>query len=140
MYRTMVAGCNGYERGRGAVSLAHAVASATGARLVLVGVHHNILEGDHAMQVLHGAACVVAIAPDPLAPHPELQRIGVGIDATPESERALAMARDLAERTGARLWLRRGRRHDLQLGRALPDGRPPGRLREDHRVTGERGS
>ena len=41
MYRTIVAGCNGYERGRGAVSLAHAVASATGARLVLVGVHHN---------------------------------------------------------------------------------------------------
>jgi nucleotide-binding universal stress UspA family protein len=57
------------------------------------------------MQVLHGAACAVAIAPDPLAPHPELQRIGVGIDSTPESERALAVARDLAERTGARLWL-----------------------------------
>lgn len=174
MFRTIVAGCNGYERGRGAVSLAHAIAAATGARLVLLGVHHNpplpfpdtyaeqhaelrhalravrdelapeaivrvhadlsparalrhvaeaehadllvvgsrhrrrlqhILEGDHAMQVLHGAACAVAIAPDPLAPHPELQRIGVGIDATPESERALAMARDLAERTGARLWL-----------------------------------
>ena len=174
MYRTIVAGCNGYERGRGAVSLAHAIASATGARLVLVGVHHNpplpfpgtyaeqhaelehalgavrdelapeavvqihadlsparalrrvaqreradllvvgsrhrrrlqhILEGDRAMQVLHGAACAVAVAPDPLAPHPELRRIGVGIDSTPESERALATARDLAERTGARLWL-----------------------------------
>jgi nucleotide-binding universal stress UspA family protein len=174
MYRTIVAGCNGYERGRGAVSLAHAIASATGARLVLVGVHHNpplpfpdtyheqraefehalkavrdelapealvqvhadlsparslrhvaeaegadllvvgsrhrrrlqhIVEGDHAMQVLHGAACAVAIAPDPLAPHPELRRIGVGIDATPESERALDMARSLAEQTGASLWL-----------------------------------
>ena len=174
MYRTIVAGCNGFERGRGAVSLAHAIASATGARLVLVGVHHNpplpfpggyteqraelehalravrdelapeaivqihtdlsparalrhvaeaeradllvvgsrhrrrlqhILEGDRAMQVLHGAACAVAVAPDPLAPHPELRRIGVGIDSTPESERALAMARDLAERTGAHLWL-----------------------------------
>ncbi|MGZ6674303.1 MAG: universal stress protein [Solirubrobacteraceae bacterium] len=174
MYRTIVVGSDGHERGRGAVSLAHAIASAAGARLVLVGVHHNpplpfpdtyaeqrvelehalravrdelapeaivrvhadlsparalrhvaeaehadllvvgsrhrrrlqhILEGDHAMQILHGAACAVAIAPDPLAPHPELQRIGVGIDATPESDRALAMARDLAERTGARLWL-----------------------------------
>ncbi len=174
MFRTIVAGCNGLERGRGAVSLAHAVAAATGARLVLLGVHHNpplpfpdtyakqraelehalravrdelapeaivrvhadlsparalrhvaeaehadllvvgsrhrrwlqhILEGDRAMQVLHGAACAVAVAPDPLAPHPELQRIGVGVDATPESKRALAMARDLAERTGARLWL-----------------------------------
>ncbi len=174
MFRTIVAGCNGLERGRGAVSLAHAIAAATGARLVLLGVHHNpplpfpdtyaeqraeleralravrdelapeaivrvhadlsparalrhvaeaehadllvvgsrhrrrlqhILEGDRAMQVLHGAACAVAVAPDPLAAHPELRRIGVGLDATPESERALAMARDLAERTGARLWL-----------------------------------
>ena len=41
MYRTIVAGCNGRERGRGAVSLAHAIASATGARLLLVGVHHH---------------------------------------------------------------------------------------------------
>jgi nucleotide-binding universal stress UspA family protein len=90
-------------------SLRH-VAEAERADLLVVGSRHrrrlqHILEGDHAMQVLHGAACAVAIAPDPLAPHPELQRIGVGIDATPESVRALAMARDLAERTGARLWL-----------------------------------
>jgi hypothetical protein len=41
MYRTIIAGCNGRERGRGAVSLAHAIASATGGRLRLVGVHHN---------------------------------------------------------------------------------------------------
>ena len=41
MYRTIIAGCNGRERGRGAVSLAHAIASATGARLLLVGVHHQ---------------------------------------------------------------------------------------------------
>jgi 7-cyano-7-deazaguanine synthase in queuosine biosynthesis len=41
MFRTIVAGCNGYERGRRAVSLAHAIAAATGARLVLLGVHHN---------------------------------------------------------------------------------------------------
>jgi hypothetical protein len=37
MYRTIVAGCNGRERGRGAVALAYAIASATGARLLLVG-------------------------------------------------------------------------------------------------------
>jgi nucleotide-binding universal stress UspA family protein len=105
----------------------------------VVGSRHrrrrqHILEGDHAMQVLHGAACAVAIAPDPLAPHPELRRIGVGIDSTPESERALAMARALAERTGARLWLQLV--VDLQLGRARADRRSPGRLREDHRVAG----
>jgi nucleotide-binding universal stress UspA family protein len=174
MFRTIVAGCNGRERGRGAVSLAHAIAEATGAELLLVGVHHNpplpfpssyaaqrrdleqnlravrdelapeaviriradmspahalrhvaryegadllvvgsrhrrrpqhIGLSDHAMQVLHGARCAVAIAPDPLAPRPELRRIGVGIDATPESATALEMARELARRTGARLRL-----------------------------------
>jgi nucleotide-binding universal stress UspA family protein len=174
MFRTIVAGCNGRERGRGAVSLAHAIATATGAKLLLVGVHHNpplpfpstfagqreelehdlravrdelapealvqihadmspahalrnvarhegadllvvgsrhrrrlqhIAESDHAMQVLHGARCAVAIAPDPLAPRPQLRRIGVGIDATPESAGALEMACDVARRTGARLSL-----------------------------------
>ncbi|HKE78991.1 MAG TPA: universal stress protein [Solirubrobacteraceae bacterium] len=174
MFRTIVAGCNGHERGRGAVSLAHAIATATGARLLLVGVLHNpplpfpttytgqhaeldsslravrdelapeaiiriragmspahalrhvarfeeadlvvvgsrhrrrlqhIVESDHAMQVLHGARCAVAIAPDPLPPRPALRRIGVGIDATPESAVALEMARDLARRTGAGLRL-----------------------------------
>jgi nucleotide-binding universal stress UspA family protein len=174
MYRTIVAGCNGRDRGRGAVSLAHAIASATGARLLLVGVHHDsplpfpgsyasqreeledelravrdelapealirlegdlspahalrrvaasekadllvvgsrhrrrlqrIVESDQALQVMHGASCAVAVAPDPVAAHSELHRIGVGIDATPESALALAMARDLAVRTGARLSL-----------------------------------
>jgi nucleotide-binding universal stress UspA family protein len=174
MLRTIVVGCNGRERGRGAVSLAHAIATATGARLLLVGVHHNpplpfpttyaeqlgglerdlravrdelapealiqihadvspahalrhvaryehadllvvgsrhrrrlqhIVESDHAMQVLHGARCAVAVAPDPLAPRPELRRIGVGIDATEESAVALDMACYLARATGARLSL-----------------------------------
>ena len=41
MYRTIIAGCNGRERGRGAVSLGDAISVATGARLVLVGVHHH---------------------------------------------------------------------------------------------------
>jgi nucleotide-binding universal stress UspA family protein len=53
MYRTIVVGCNGFERGRGAVSLAHAIASATGARLLLVGVHHHPplpFPGDYASQ------------------------------------------------------------------------------------------
>jgi nucleotide-binding universal stress UspA family protein len=174
MYRTIIAGCNGRERGRGAVSLAHAISSATGARLVLVGVHHQpplpfpgsyadqrdalehdlralrdelapealvrveadlspahalrrvaaaekadllvvgsrhrrglqrIVEGDQAMQVLHGASCAVAVAPDPVAPRAALHRIGVGIDATPESALALVLARELAHHSGARLSL-----------------------------------
>jgi nucleotide-binding universal stress UspA family protein len=174
MYRTIVVGCDGSERGRGAVSLAHAIASATGARLLLVGVHHNpplpfpgdyasqrevleralrtvrdelapeallhieadlsparalrhvaeaeradlvvvgsrhrrrlqrILDADNAMQVLHGAPCAVAVAPDPIAPRPVIRRIGVGIDSTPEARLALATACELARRTGASLWL-----------------------------------
>jgi len=174
MFRTIVAGCNGRERGRGAVSLAHAIATATGAKLLLVGVYHHapvpfpgsyadqreeleralravrdelapealiqvradmspahalrhvaryegadlvvvgsrhrrrlqhIAESDQAMQVLHGARCSVAIAPDPLEPRADLRRICVGIDATPESAAALEMACDLARRTGARVRL-----------------------------------
>lgn len=174
MYRTIIAGCNGRERGRGAVALAHAIASATGARLLLVGVHHHpplpfpgsyasqreelehqlravrdelapealirleadlspahalrrvatarradllvvgsrhrprlqrMVEGDQAMQVLHGASCSVAVAPDGLAPARGLGHIGVGIDSTPESLAALLTARELARRTGARLTL-----------------------------------
>jgi nucleotide-binding universal stress UspA family protein len=174
MFRTIVVGCNGRERGRGAVSLAHAIAIATGARLLLVGVHHNpplpfpssyanqheglekdlravrdelapeaiihvradmspahalrhvaryegadllvvgsrhrrrlqhIVESDHAMQILHGARCAVAVAPDPLARRPELARIGVGIEPTAESAVALDTACELARATGARLVL-----------------------------------
>jgi nucleotide-binding universal stress UspA family protein len=174
MYRTIIAGCNGRERGRGAVSLAHAISVATGARLVLVGVHHQpplpspagyaeqreavgdelravrdefapealirlesdlspahalcqaaaaesadllvvgarhrrplqrTVESDHALQVLCGAPCAVAVAPDRVAAHPELHRIGVGIDPTPESALALVMARELAQQGGARLSL-----------------------------------
>ncbi|MGZ8635065.1 MAG: universal stress protein, partial [Solirubrobacteraceae bacterium] len=95
------------------LSPAHAlrrVAEAEHADLLVVGSRHRrrlrrIIENDQAMQVLHGAPCAVAVAPDPMAPRPTLRRIGVGIDATPESEHALGMARELAERTGASLWL-----------------------------------
>jgi nucleotide-binding universal stress UspA family protein len=95
------------------MSPAHAlrrVAEAEHADLLVVGSRHRrrlqrIVESDHAMQVLHGAGCAVAVAPDPLPAHPELARIGVGIDGTPESEAALLMACALAERCGASLWL-----------------------------------
>ncbi|HEY1538864.1 MAG TPA: universal stress protein [Solirubrobacteraceae bacterium] len=167
---TIVAGTDG-RRGRGAASLAQVIASASGARLLLVGVqdefplpiesyggertaleralrgvrdelapdaldqvvvdispahalrrvaeteradlvvvgsrHHGHVErltaGDGAMQVLHGAPCAVAIAPDHLPPCRALQRIGVGIDDSPESAVALAMAIELARAAGAQL-------------------------------------
>ncbi len=173
MLRTIVAGCNGRDRGRGAVALGHALAAATGARLLIVGVQldppvpfesygtvrealehdlkatrdelapgarvrvapgfspahalvgvaqevdadlivvgerhrgrlEHLLEPDHAMQVLHGADCAVAVAPDTPAPRTTLRRIGVGLDDVPEAEAALALARDLTRRGEARLVL-----------------------------------
>lgn len=174
MFRTIVAGCNGRDRGVAAVSLAQAIARATGARLTVAGVQldppvpfesygtvhaeiedalrhvrdrlapgarvqvapglsvahalvrlaeaenadlivvgsrhrgrlRRIAESDHALQVLHGAACAVAIAPDPLPERVDLRTIGVGLDDTPESRAALELAHDLARRSGARLVLR----------------------------------
>ena len=189
MYRTIIAGCNGRERGRGAVSLAHAISSATGARLaagrrapspsapvprqlrrpargararpaslrdelapealirveadlspahalrrvagaenadlLVVGSRHRrglqrIVEGDQAMQVLHGAPCAVAVAPDLLAPRIELHRIGVGIDATPESALALLHgARARASHRRAPVAARGGRRDRSPDGSGL---------------------
>jgi nucleotide-binding universal stress UspA family protein len=95
------------------LSPAHAlrrVAAAENADLLVVGSRHRrrlqrIVESDQALQVLHGASCAVAVAPDPVAARPELHRIGVGIDATPESALALVLARELALRTGAHLSL-----------------------------------
>jgi len=173
MFKTIIAGSDG-QRGRGAASLAQVIATATGARLLLVGVEHELplaliethsqvraateraLRGvrdrhapdadiqiavdaspahalrrmatdehadlivvgsrtrgpierltssDDAMQVLHGAPCAVAIAPDHLAPCHRLGRIGVGIDSTPESGAALDVALELARRSGAALRL-----------------------------------
>ena len=91
---------------------------ASGADLLVVGSRHRrrlqrILEGDRAMQVLHGAPCAAAVAPDPLrAPPASCGASASGSTPRPSPSVALAMARDLAERTGARLWLHaRGRRH-----------------------------
>jgi nucleotide-binding universal stress UspA family protein len=210
MFRTIVAGSDGRERGRGAVSLASALASGLDARLLLVGVHgllpvplsgsfaedraelesalrslrdelapeaivrvkaslspahalrkvvesedadlvvvgsrhrrrlQHIVDSDHALQVLRGAPCAVAVAPDPIAAHPRLARIGVGLDATPESERALDIARELAERTGASLQMYVVVDDSVPLWAGLaPVGAPPEVVREliHRRVTAAR--
>jgi nucleotide-binding universal stress UspA family protein len=91
------------------ISPAHALrraAKAEHADLVVVGSrHHGQLErltsGDCTMEVLHGAPCAVAVAPDHLYASHSLERIGVGIDGTPESTLALGMAIDLARHTDA---------------------------------------
>ena len=87
------------------------------------------------MQVLHGAPCSVAVAPDPLAPRSRAQRIGVGIDDTPEStvRRWSWRASSPAGPAPGLVAARRGRRRDPRLGRALGHavlrGRAPGARR-----------
>ena len=172
-FKTIVAGSDG-RRGRAAAALAQALASATGARLLLVGVEYELplpfletsaqaratleselrelrderapdamtkvavdvspahalrriaseeradlivvgsmhrgrlqrfTSADRAMQVLHGAPCAVAVAPDHLSRRSTLEQIGVGIDGTPESGIALHIALELASCSGATLRL-----------------------------------
>lgn len=57
----------------------------------------RVLMGDDTRAALDGAPCAVGIAPRGygLVPH-ELERVGVGYDASPESRRALAVAHELA--------------------------------------------
>jgi nucleotide-binding universal stress UspA family protein len=57
--------------------------------------------GDHAVESVHGAPCAVAIAPRGYRPTPNLARIGVGRDGSPESMQALEAARAIAARMGA---------------------------------------
>lgn len=94
-------------------SPAHAlrrIAEAEHADLIVVGSMHRgrlqrFTSADRAMQVLHGAPCAVVVAPDHLQSHPNIERIGVGIDGSPESRAALDMALELALREGASLRL-----------------------------------
>ncbi|MGZ6617705.1 MAG: universal stress protein [Solirubrobacteraceae bacterium] len=68
------------------------------------GLVGRVLTGDDTRAALNGAPCAIAIAPAGycLAP-PSMREIGVGYDASSESERALGLARRLAAVTGARL-------------------------------------
>lgn len=110
-----------------------AVADDEHADLIVVGVPHRtprqrLVRTDHALQVLHDAPCAVVAVPDGLAaPHP-LERIGVGIDRSPESATALAIALELARAGGAALHLFAvasdlygGSRHLLVVGAAYLD-------------------
>ena len=95
------------------ISAAHAlrrIAKDEQADLVVVGSRRRgalqrLAPGHAALQVLHGAPCAVAVAPDHLKPCRALRRIGVGIDDTPESAAALDMAIELARDADAHLVL-----------------------------------
>jgi nucleotide-binding universal stress UspA family protein len=77
------------------------------AELIVIGSSHlagaeRVLAGDDAAATLHCAPCAVAVAPRGFARAPSpLRRIGVGLDASPESRLALALARRLAHLAGA---------------------------------------
>jgi nucleotide-binding universal stress UspA family protein len=87
----------------------HRVAEQIDADLLVVGSSARgavgrVLLGDDAHAALNGAPCAVATAPRDYADRASaLERIGVGYDGSPESEAALAAARELAARTGARV-------------------------------------
>jgi nucleotide-binding universal stress UspA family protein len=87
----------------------HLLAEAAGADLLVVGSSRRallgrVLLGDGTHAALNGAPHAVAIAPAGYSRDPGLMReIGVGYDGSPESEHALAVARVLSRRHGARL-------------------------------------
>ena len=84
----------------------HELAEQQRADLLVVGSTRHallgrVLMGDDCRAALDGAPCAIAIAPRGygLVPH-RLERVGVGYDASPESEHALNTARELARREG----------------------------------------
>ena len=89
----------------------HHVAERERAGLIIVGSDHQgpvgrVLAGGVTNGTLHGAPCAVAVAPIALADTaPALLTIGVGYDASPESERALHLAAGVADATDAEIEL-----------------------------------
>lgn len=87
----------------------HRLAAERGSDLLVVGSCHRgllgrVLLGDDASRVLNGTPCAVGIAPRGYAAAEDrsrLARIGVGYDESPESVRAIDVARALAARHGS---------------------------------------
>jgi nucleotide-binding universal stress UspA family protein len=78
-----------------------------GATLVAVGVrpHRRLAAltfGGHDVEALHDVPCSVLVARPGWGPH-KPERIGVGVDGSPESRAAEASARSLAHRLGCEL-------------------------------------
>jgi nucleotide-binding universal stress UspA family protein len=87
----------------------HYLAEAHDADLLCVGSNSRsfagrVFIGDATRAALIGAPCAVAVAPLGYAHETGgIKRVGVGYDGSPESEAALAFARELAARDGAAL-------------------------------------
>ncbi len=88
----------------------HEMAEAIEADLLVVGSTRRSLYGrarltDDTRAALNGAPCAIAVAPAAYGtqPAPLMREIGVGYDGSPESERALDVARALAAEKGSRV-------------------------------------
>jgi nucleotide-binding universal stress UspA family protein len=87
----------------------HELAEDIEADLIVVGSSRHslagrVLQGDDLRAALNGAPCAVAIAPGGFTQRATvLGEIGVGFDGSPESERALELARAFAAHHGARV-------------------------------------
>lgn len=87
----------------------HVLAEEVGADLLVLGssrrgLLHRVTVGDETRAALNGAPCAVAIAPAGYASETKLMReIGVGYNASPESQHAVAVARQLAGQYRAKL-------------------------------------
>jgi nucleotide-binding universal stress UspA family protein len=85
----------------------HEQAEEQGADLLAVGscshgAFGRAMLGDDTRAALNGAPCAVAVAPSGYGEqHRAIAKVGVAYNGTPESLAALAVARDLAARTGA---------------------------------------
>jgi nucleotide-binding universal stress UspA family protein len=85
----------------------HELAERRGADLLVVGstsrsLIGRVLIGDDTRDALNGAPCAVAVAPAGYSERPvHWREIGVGYDGSPESEHALAAAREFASEVGA---------------------------------------
>jgi nucleotide-binding universal stress UspA family protein len=85
----------------------HHLAEREGADLLVVGSCHRgflgrVFVGNDTRASLNGAPCAVAVAPLAYAREPaRVRTIGVGYDRSEESEAALGLARELADRSGA---------------------------------------
>ena len=68
------------------------------------GLLGRVMVGDDTRAALDGAPCAVAVAPAGYAEHPNtIGKIGVGYDGSPDSQRALELARTLAGELDASL-------------------------------------
>ena len=87
----------------------HGLAEMLGSDLLVVGscergLLGRVMVGDDTRAALDGAPCAVAVAPAGYAEHPNtIGKIGVGYDGSPDSQRALELARTLAGELDASL-------------------------------------